>query len=148
MDALTMISIMTLMLFSGSARAATLIVSNQLHTRGNVPVFVTCHGTIPKMSKSVPLGQVSLTKLITPVAGNNATDEKAGSRVLQQMSCVGTFYTESHFGRTERPYVLYDSYIDSKLCKNACLVVVKDDGFYRWNNDKNVWDKIPPIIWT
>ncbi|CAF2120807.1 unnamed protein product [Brassica napus] len=67
MDTLIMVSIMTLVLFvsSGSARAATLIVSNQMQRRANVPVFVTCQGSIPRMSKPIPLGQVSLIKIPT-----------------------------------------------------------------------------------
>ena len=92
---------MTLVLFvsSGSARAATLIVSNQMQSRANVSVLVTCLGTFPTMTKSIPFGQVSLVK-IPPTSGQNATDDisptagendkPARSRVSQWASCVST----------------------------------------------------------
>ncbi|CAA7027745.1 unnamed protein product [Microthlaspi erraticum] len=93
---------MTLLLFSGSgsARAGTLIVSNQLQTRGNVPVFVTCE---EGMSKSVPLGKMLLREIPT-IAGNNTTD---GSREQQYM-CLGTFYSVPRSRPTvrARPYIL------------------------------------------
>ncbi|EOA14606.1 hypothetical protein CARUB_v10027857mg [Capsella rubella] len=150
MDILMMVSIMTMMLFSTSepTRAATLIVSNELQTRGDVPVFVTCHPT-PLLYKLVPLGQKLLIEIPTTAGGDNAVDDKkaAGSKVWQPTTCLGTFYSEAHFERHERPYVLYDSDKDATECKNSCFVVVKDDGFYRWNNNKRIWDKVFPIIW-
>ncbi|XP_010477463.1 PREDICTED: uncharacterized protein LOC104756551 [Camelina sativa] len=148
MDTFIMVSFMTMMLFSTSelTRAANLLVSNELHTRGDVPVFVTCHPA-PQLSKRVPLGQKSLIEIPT-TASNDTVDEKvAGSRVWQPTTCIGTFYREAHFEMHERPYVLYESDKDAKECKNSCFVVVKDDGFYRWNNNKRIWDKIFPIIW-
>ncbi|ESQ42258.1 hypothetical protein EUTSA_v10015539mg [Eutrema salsugineum] len=141
MDTLIMLSIMTLVLVSGSgtSRGATLIVSNQMQTRDNVSVFVTCDSLLnPKLSKSVPLGQVSLTEIPT-TAGHNATDDKSTHVALQQTSCVGTFYNGMI-------YPLYDSDKDSTVYKNVCVVVAKDNRFYRWNNDKNTWDVIQPII--
>lgn len=129
---------MTLMLFSGSgsARAATLIVSNQMKTRGNVPVFVTCHGSTPKLVKSVPLGQESVIE-IPPNAGD-VTDLSQGT------SCIGTFYGEALFMPTQMMYALYNHKVFTE-CENACLVAVKDDGFYRWNYGKESLDKIPPF---
>ncbi|KAG2333501.1 hypothetical protein Bca52824_004681 [Brassica carinata] len=153
MDTLIMVSIMTLVLFvsSGSARAATLIVSNQMQRRANVSVFVTCHGTIPRTSTSIPLGQVSLVK-IPPTSGQNATDDisptagendkPARSRVSQWASCVGTFGGEAQFWPSERIYRLYNSDKDSTVN----IVVAKDDGFYRWDNVKNSLYKCPMII--
>lgn len=150
MDTLIMVSIMTMVLVSTSetTRAATLLVSNELQTRGDVPVFVTCHPT-PRLSKLVPLGQKSLIEIPT-TAGDNAVDHEkaAGSRVWQPTTCIGTFYSEARFGRHEKPYVLYDSDKDATECKNSCFVVVIDDGFYRWNNNKRIWDKVFPIIWN
>ncbi|CAN8252615.1 unnamed protein product [Cochlearia groenlandica] len=150
---ITLLSIMTIAFFAsyGSTRAATLLVSNQMKTRGNIPVFVTCQGlTHDKISKIVPSGQVSMIDIITPNAKNTASDENAApaaSRVPQLTSCVGSFNGEAHFWPAETLYGLYDSDKDSTECNNVCLVVVKDDGFYRWNNDKNAWNKITPIIW-
>lgn len=139
MDTLIMVSIMTLVLFSmsGSVRADTLVVANQMKTRGNVPVFVTCHIT-PKLAKSVPLGQVVLTEI---PARDNVTDA-AGFR-----TCVGTFYNISDAGPYERPYVLYSSFKNYTESKKLYFFLVKDDGFYRWNDDKKDWDKIRPITW-
>lgn len=135
---------MALMLFSrpGSVRAATLLVSNQMQTRGNVPVFVTCH-PIPELSKSVPLGQKTLIE-IPATAGNNENAE--ASTVLPHTTCIGTFYAKAHDAAPyEMWYDLYDS--DKEYCKDSCVVVVKDDGFYRWNKTKMIWDKIPGHIW-
>ncbi|KAG7534892.1 hypothetical protein ISN45_Aa08g023980 [Arabidopsis thaliana x Arabidopsis arenosa] len=148
MDTLIMVSIMTMMIFStfATTRAATLLVSNELKRRGDVPVFVTCHST-PWLSKPVPLGQKLLIEIPT-TAGDNSVDEKAaGSRPWRPTTCIGTFYREAHFGRHETPYVLYNSDKDATECKNSCFVVVKDDGFYRWHNNKRVLDKVFPIIW-
>ncbi|WZZ21773.1 hypothetical protein YC2023_123160 [Brassica napus] len=154
MDTLIMVSIMTLLIFpsSGPARAATLIVSNQMQKSANVPVFVTCKGSAPTMYKPVPLGQLlmieitptsepSATNDMTPTAGQN--DKPAGFRVSQEMNCVGTFYRESRGLRSQPWYVLNSSYREPVVCKDVCVVVAKDDGFYRWNSKKNAWDKIP-----
>ncbi|KAJ0266611.1 Uncharacterized protein HA466_0005850 [Hirschfeldia incana] len=144
---------MTLVLFasSGPARTATLIVSNQLQKRANVPLFVTCEGSASKMYKSVPLGQLLMIE-ITPTSKPNATDEitptagqnykPAGFRVSQEMSCVGTFYRESRGLRKQPWYTLKSSNRESVVCKDVCVVVAKDNGFYRWDNDKKVWDQI------
>ena len=152
MDTLIMVSIMTLVLFvsSGSARAATLIVSNQMQSRANVSVLMTCLGTFPRMSKSIPFGQVSLVK-IPPTSGQNATDDisptagendkPARSRVSQWASCVGTFEGEAQFWPSERIYRLYK--YNSDKDSTVSIVVAKDDDFYGWNNDRNSWDRIP-----
>ncbi|CAL9244318.1 unnamed protein product, partial [Arabidopsis halleri] len=97
MDTLIMVSIMTMMIFStfATTRAATLLVSNELKRRGDVPVFVTCHPT-PWLSKLVPLGQKLLIEIPT-TAGDNAVDEKAaGFRPWRPTTCIGTFFTEKH----------------------------------------------------
>ncbi|XP_056846922.1 uncharacterized protein LOC130497780 [Raphanus sativus] len=148
-----MVSIMTLVLFasSGPAHTATLIVSNQMQKRANVPVFVTCQGSGSKMYKPVPLGQLLMIEItptsepnatddITPTAGKN--DKPVGFRVSQEMSCVGTFYGESRGLRTQPWYTLKSSDRESVVCKDVCVVVAKDNGFYRWNNVKNTWDAI------
>ncbi|KAF8046472.1 hypothetical protein N665_3663s0004 [Sinapis alba] len=154
MDTLIMVSIITLVLFvsSGSTRAATLIVSNQMQRRANVSVFVTCHGTIPRVSKSIPLGQVSLIKIPLMTSGQDATDDispttgendkPARSRVSQWASCVGTFGGEAQFWPAERIYGLYNSDKDSAVS----IVVAKDDGFYIWDTKKNSWYKARLII--
>ncbi|KAJ4907958.1 hypothetical protein Rs2_11616 [Raphanus sativus] len=153
MDTLIMVSIMTLVLFvsSESARAATLIVSNQMQRHANVSVFVTCQGTSPRISESIPLGQVSLIK-IPPTSGQNATDDispvagendkPARSRVSQWAFCVGTFGGEAQFSPAERMYRLYNSDKGSTVS----IVVAKDDGFYCWDNDKNFWYRCTMII--
>ncbi|KAG2299913.1 hypothetical protein Bca4012_011482 [Brassica carinata] len=154
MDTLIMVSIMTLVLFASSApaRTATLIVSNQMQKRANVPVFVTCQGSASTMYKSVPLGQLlmieitptsepSATDDITPTAGKN--DKQAGFRVSQEMNCVGTFYRESRSLPDQPWYRLNSSNRESVVCKDVCVVVAKDNGFYRWNDEKNAWDTIP-----
>lgn len=144
MDTLITVSIMALMLFaaSGSARAATLLVSNQMQTRGNVPVFVTCH-PIPKLSKPVPFGQKILIEIPASAGGNENAE---AFRVLPHTKCIGTFYAKAHDAEPyEMWYDLYDS--DKEYRKDSCVVVVKDDGFYRWNHSNIMWDKIPPKIW-
>ncbi|KAF8102320.1 hypothetical protein N665_0198s0033 [Sinapis alba] len=153
MDTLIIVSIMTLVLFasSGPARAATLIVSNQMQKRANVPVFVTCRGSGSTVYKSIPLGQLLMIEItptseanatddITPIAGKN--DKPAGFRVSQEMRCVGTFMRKALFLPGQPWYNLNISNRGSVVCKNVCVVVAKDDGFFRWNNDKNAWDQI------
>nr|VDC79190.1 unnamed protein product [Brassica rapa] len=144
MDTLIMVSIMTLVLFvsSGSARAATLIVSNQMQRRANVPVFVTCQGSIPRMSKPIPLGQRKKMRLMISHPPLKKNDKPARPRVSQRTSCEGTFWGEAQFVPSLRMYRLYDSDTDSAVR----FVVAKDDGFYCWNNDKNYWHKCPMII--
>lgn len=93
------LQIYILMLFSTSepSRAATLLVSNELQTCGDVPVFVTCQPT-PRLSKLEPLGQKLLIEVPT-----TAVDEKAsGCRVWQPTICVGTFYSEDRSERGTR----------------------------------------------
>ncbi|CAL9231240.1 unnamed protein product [Arabidopsis halleri] len=143
MDTLITVSIMALMLFAGSgcARAATLLVSNEMQTHSNIPVFVTCRPT-PELSKSVPLGQKMLID-IPSIAGDNEKAE--GSTQLPHTECVGTFYTKKNSGPYGMWFVLYDS--DKDYCKDSCSIVVKDYGFYRWNNNKKTWNLIPPRFW-
>ncbi|CAA0404257.1 hypothetical protein ISN44_As05g021320 [Arabidopsis suecica] len=144
MDTLILVSIMVLMLFarSGSARAATLIVSNEMQTLPNVPVFVTCRPT-PELSKSVPLGQKIMIE-IPSIAGDN--EKVAGSRQLSHTLCVGTFYNKKNSETYGMWFVLYDS-SDKNHCKDSCSIVAKDYGFYSWNNNKKTWDLIPPRFW-
>ncbi|EOA22609.1 hypothetical protein CARUB_v10003277mg [Capsella rubella] len=135
---------MALMLFARSetARAATLVVSNQLQTRKNVAVFVTC-GPTPELSESVHVGQKTVID-IPNAAGDNENAE--ASRVLSHTRCVGTFYVKAHESAPyETWYDLYDS--DKDNCKDSCFVTVKDDGFFRWNNNKRTWDRIHSKTW-